>query len=140
MSKIKNINLVNIVIDCLFLIIVLVINYFLYFNKSGYSIATVMLSIVGVINLIFVCVKEASVMTYDTKRFTLVLHMAHILVGVGLHYIVKFIKGFYNVQFILWAILILLIITPIVFVYYLNKKDNNQTKTNSQTPKFVMNK
>ena len=140
MKKIKAINLINLII-CLFVfVITMVINIVLYFNKNGFTFAAFMLAIVGVINLIFICIREGLVITYDTKRYTLVLHAAHILLGVLLYYVAKYVEGFYNLQAMYWILLIISIIIPIVVVHFLNKNDEKNKKKNSIAPKFVMNK
>jgi FlaA1/EpsC-like NDP-sugar epimerase len=138
MSKIKTINLINLIVDALILVLVLAINVVLYFNKNGFVFASFMLTIVGVINLIFICIREGVVMTYDTKRYTIILHASHILLGVLLYYISKYVDGFYKVQILYWILLVVVIVVPIVVVYFMNKKDANKIKSN--TPKFMVNK
>ena len=140
MSEIKKINILNIIVDSFITLVVFIVNYFLQFNKNGFTFATFMLSIVGVINLIFICIKEAAVVTYDTKRYTLILHVAHILLGVILHYIAKYVSGYYNIQILYWGLLVVLIATPIIVIQYLNYCEEKDKKSNSNTPKFIMNK
>jgi FlaA1/EpsC-like NDP-sugar epimerase len=140
MSKIKKINVVNFIVDSLILVIALVVNYFLYFNKNGYSFATIMLSIVGVINLIFACIREACVVTYDTKRYTIILHGVHILMGVLLHYVSKYVRGFYGNQIIYWILFVVSVIIPIIVIKFMNDKEEKKNNDRSNTPKFIMNK
>lgn len=139
MLKIKTINLINLIVDAIILIAVLAINVTLYFNKNGFVFASFMLTIVGVINLIFICIKEGTVMAYDTKRYSIILHTSHVLLGVLLYYISKYVEGFYNVQVLFWILLLVVIAAPIVVVYFMNKQDAKKNKT-LNVPKFMVNK
>lgn len=140
MNKIKTINIMNIIVDCIIIFITFVISLVLNFNKNGFIFTSFMLSVVGVINLIFICIKEAKVMTYDSKRYTLILHVAHILFGVLLHYVSKHFNGFYNLEVLYWALLIIVIVVPVVIVYFMNKHDEKKKKSNTNAPKFIVNK
>lgn len=140
MAIIKRINIINILINSFITIIVLLINCFLYFNKIGYSFAAFMLSIVGLINLVFLCIKEAKVLTYDTKRYTLILHVSHVILGLLMNNVVKHINDFYSLKIVYWSVLILSLIVPIVVTYFLNSKDDKKRKISTNQPKFMINK
>lgn len=140
MRKIKKINLVNIIIDCIIGFIVLIVNFLLHFNRNGFSFTCFMLAIIAIVNTIFLCIKEAKILTYDTKRYTLILHVSHAILGILLHYVIRFVKGYYNLKMIFWALLLFSIIIPVVVTSILNKKEENNRKTSNGKPKFIMNK
>jgi hypothetical protein len=99
-----------------------------------------MLSIIGLINLVFLCIKEAKVLTYDTKRYTLILHVSHVILGLLMNNVVKHIKDFYTFKIVFWLVLILSIIIPIIVTYFLNLKDDKKRKSSTNQPKFIINK
>ena len=138
MDKLKKVEIINVISIITVALIILTVNFILQFNRNGIMFASFMVAIIGVINLIFMCIKEAVDLNYDSKRYTLIMNVTHVLIGILLKYVFKYIKVFYAYKIYFWLLLIGLIVVTIIIFYILNFYDN-KVKSNTKGPKFLVN-
>ncbi len=131
------INIFNVVAILIEAIVVLIISLF---NKGWvflYRELCVSLAVLGIIDFVFLLIKEIKILSYDSKKFTPFMHVAHTFLGVLLYYLALYLDfGKWNIM--LWIFLILALILPIIIFTILNYfyvKKNKDKK-----PKFIVNK
>lgn len=107
------------------------------FDVRFYFACVLILAVSGIVNLIFIAVKEA--MSYEVKRFLPVLYACHVVIGVLCYYLIEYVKGYDRFAWLYWLGLTVGMAVSGAVVYFLEakaKKGNGQNKG----PKFMVNK
>lgn len=139
MKKLKNIMLINyILITLIFLVCIILCIIFKFDIKAFYAIV-ISTILVGVINLAFIAIKEALVLSYDSNKFEPIAHAGHVIVGVLFFYLVKYLNGYDKYYYLYWLGLILGIAIPIATTLIIIKIKGGK-KTENKQPKFIVNK
>ncbi len=139
MNKIKILNIINGIILGIIGIVDFILGIFFHFDLRFYYSTVLFLAATGLINLIFIALKEAFVLSYDSKRFLPVLFGCHVFFGVMMYYIVKYINKYEDYIYLYWVGLLLEIILPGVLVYVLEKIFKKK-KNKGKEPKFIVNR
>lgn len=138
MKKIRLINRLNWLLIIIIGVIDIILGIIFDFDKRFFYATTLFLSLSGVINLIFILVKEISVLAYDSKRFIPILYVCHVIFGVLGYYLIKYLDGYDKYGYIYWLCLIVLAIIPAIIVYCLEKRNKNKKIGNG--PRVMVNK
>ena len=130
------INIISLIIEFVICLIIAIINKDALFIYKDFCIC---LALSGIINFIFLLIKEIKILSYDSKKYTPILYVFHTFLGVLLYY-VSILTGdaFNNLIILFWILLVLSIIVPIIVFYILNYFYSKKNKNNK--PKFVVNK
>src|SRR5574344_1733817 len=96
MKKPEIVNLILYIIAGLLDLGVLIIGVCNSFNINFYYAFILMVLVAqGLLFLIGIAIKEAISITYDSKRFNMVMFAFNLIMGVGLYYLVKYV-GYYE--------------------------------------------
>lgn len=139
MKKLKMIKLINYILVALIALTNIVLSFIFKFNLPQYYIFIASLIAVGIINLIFMAIKEATVMSYDSNKFEPIAHAGYIIVAVLCFYLVKYLNEYNKFFFLYWIGLLIGAIIPICITLALTitKKSKSAGK---DKPKFIVNK
>ena len=136
-KKLLIINIINISSIILAIVIGLIIGFV---NKEivfFYKDLCVTFAVTGIINFLFLLIKEAKLLEYDSKKFTPILFVVHTFLGVALYYLALFVD-FSKFAILLWTLLAVAILLPIILFIVLNYFSKKKKKNNK--PRFIVNK
>ncbi len=136
-KKIKLINLLNLIALIIEFIIMLIISIWKKDWLFTYKQMCIALALSGVINFIFLLIKEIKFITYDSKKYTPFIFIAHSFFSILCYYVAIFIE-FNDYCLLLWCLLILVLIIPLIVFPLLNYFIYKKNKDNK--PKFIVNK
>lgn len=139
MKKLKNIKLINIIFITLICAVNIILCFLFKFNLNHFYFAAISLIAIGLINIIFIAIKEAMILSYDSNKYEPIVHIGHIFVGaVGL-YLVKYVKGYDRFLHLYWIGLSIGIVIPIIISFVIMTIKNKRKNSNDK-PKFLVNK
>ena len=139
MKKIKLLNLINCILLRIIIIIDIVLAFVFKLDFRFYYSTVLCLAIAGLVNLLFVLIKELTVLAYDSKRYHPIMFGAHIFIGVLGYYLLQNLKCYNEYWYLYWSGLIIGIILPVIIVYLLQIRSDKK-KTNTNKPKFIVNR
>lgn len=139
MKKIKLFNRINLVMVVIGLIVDIVLGFVMKGNKNFYISTCITIILLSIINLVFIMVKEASVMMYDSKKLEPVCHVVNLMLATIGYYVVVHLDGYDNWAWLYWVLLIVLIIANLIFFYILIRRQDKKNK-NIKGPRFMVNK
>lgn len=137
MKQINFIKYINYGIDVLLGIAAIVLGVVFHFDVRFYYACVLILAVSGIINLIFMAIKEA--MSYETKRFLPVLYACHVVIGVLCYYLVEYLNGYNRFAWLYWTGLIIGVIATGFIVFFLEMKSKKR-QSQSKGPKVILNK
>lgn len=139
LSTINGLNVISVIIE---LIVVFIIAYYHRDWRFWFDEACIALAAYGVINFAFILVREICIFSYDSKRFTTIMCIAHTFFAVLLYYVDYFLNQneipFDNYSVLLWSLLFAALVVPLVIFPILNHFYG--TKAKNDKPKFIVNK
>lgn len=140
MSKIKIINIIN--YCTLFVVAIVLAILVIIFKKAdnSYYSAIGCICAAGLLNMLFIIIKEASVLSYDTKRLYPIMHAGYVLVAVICYYCCSHLKHFDEYIILYWISLIIGCIIPIVVVQIVQKHLDKKEKYKTKGLKVLVNK
>ncbi len=136
------INILNVASIVIELIVGLIIGLLNKEESFIFNEICFLIAIFGIINFAFILIREASILSYDSKKFTTIMCVFHTFLAVLVYYI-----GFYfkqnNIPFkehsiMLWIFISLAFILPSIIFPILNYFNGKNKK--SDKPKFIVNK
>lgn len=139
MKKLKNIKLINYLLIALIFLVNIVLFIIFKLDVRAFYSMTISTIAVGVIDLVFIAIKEALVLSYDSNKYEPIAHAGHAIIGVLCFYLVKYLNGYDKYYYLYWLGLILGIVIPIIVSFLLIRLKSNKKKENGQ-PKFIVNK
>ncbi len=137
MKKIKIIQLIQFFIWILAGITDGILGIVLHFDVRFYYTMVFTLIGSGLLNLMFIVIKELSVLSYDSQRFIPILYALHIIFGVLAYYLVKYINRYDSYAWLYWLGLGFGFVLPIGIVIILSRKKG---KPQGNGPKVIVNK
>ena len=87
MKKIQWMNRINFIVLGIILGVDIILGILFAFDIRFYYSSILLLALSGLINLIFIAIKEFSVLSYDSKRYDPVMHAGFIIIGVAAYYL-----------------------------------------------------
>lgn len=140
MNKIKIINIIN---YCALIVVAIVLAILVIVFKTddnAYYSAIGCICAAGMLNMAFIIIKEASVLSYDTKRLYPAMHVGYAVVAVICYYCCSHLKHFEEYILLYWISLILGCIIPIVVVLIVQKHLDKKEKKKTKGLKVLVNK
>lgn len=138
MSKIKKIEIINIIVISILALVDLVLGIIFKLDRRFFFSSCITVGVIGVVNLIFIAIKEASVLEYTAKKYTMICLALHAILSVAIFFVFEKIDGYDLYKLIYWIGLILIIIVPIAVMHFGNQKQDKKPDNNG--PKFIVNK
>lgn len=139
MKKLKNIKLINYILILLIFLVNIALSIVFRLDVRAFYIVSISTIAVGVINLVFIAIKEALVLSYDSNKYEPIAHAGHVIVGVLCFYLVRYLNGYDKYYYLYWLGLILGIAIPITISLLIIKLKASKKNENKQ-PKFIVNK
>ena len=141
MKKIKIANIINTILIVVVFIVDFILGIFFNFDVRFYISTSLLLALSGLICLVFIAIKEALVLMYDSKRFQPIFFSTLVLSGIVAYYLVRYVKGYDKFIVLYWIVLILINVISAIIVNVLEKKSaNKQNNQNKNTPRFMIRK
>ena len=134
-KKILIINVINLIIDTIAIIVMFVIGACNNYNKILYESYVLGLAVIAIINVIFMIIKEAKFISYDSKRFEPVLYVSWAILGIFLHYLMTFVD-YYEYVVMYWILFGVCVVLPLVICVILQLKLGNKKQNG---PKVMVN-
>lgn len=139
MKKIKLLNIINLAIVIVCILVDAILGFVMKGNKNFYIATCITIISVSLVNLVFILIKEATVMMYDSKKLEPICHVFTLMIAIIAYYIVMHLDGYDTYAWLYWLGFILLIIINLIVFYLLIKKEEKKNK-NANGPKFLVNK
>lgn len=139
MKKIEWLNRINWIILGIVLGVDILLGFLFGFDIRFYYSSILFLAVAGLINLIFIAIKEFSVLSYDSKRYDPVMNSCFIVIGVAAYYLVEYAGGYDRFCWLYWIAVVLLSILAVVIVYFLNDREKKKQKNKGRGPKVMIN-
>ena len=141
MKKIKIANIINTILIVVVFIVDFILGILFNFDVRFYISTSLLLALSGLICLVFIAIKEALVLMYDSKRFQPIFFSTLVLSGIVAYYLVRYVKGYDKFIVLYWIVLILINVISAIIVNVLEKKSaNKQNNQNKNTPRFMIRK
>ncbi len=140
MDKKQLINFINLATILLALVIIVLISALNNFNEYLYYSFSIGLAAIGVINLVFIAIKEAILGENSKKKYNIVPHSLHVVFGVLCYYLLVYLGGYDKYNYIYWIGFVLAIIIPIIVYLVIDIIYQKKHKNSNNGPKFIVNK
>lgn len=140
MKKIKVLNIINIIIAIVLIAVDVFLCFYFKWGKKSYISTCLLLSVISLINLLFIVLKEYNAKDYDSLKFQPILWLSYIVLGVCGYYMVKILDEYPTYWWLYWISLICLAIIATIVIGILDYKDKKkiQEEANKRKPRFIV--
>ena len=124
-------------IDLIAGLTIIILGFVMHFSYDFYNISLWILMGLALVNVILIAVSEYLIKEYQSKKFSIIIHVSYAVLSCGLYYLVKYVGNF---DYLGWLYMLIsylgTIIIAVVFIILNYKiKDKKQ-----KVPKVYVNK